>query len=43
MLEWSRIVEMKFIDGAEFVNMNPPTTSKKYGEYCDVELKVKVL
>lgn len=34
---------MKFIGGAEFVNMNPPTTSNTYGKYCDMELKVKVL
>ena len=36
-------VEMEIIDGAAFVNMNPPTTSNAYGEYCDMELKAKVL
>ena len=36
-------VEMKVIAGAVFVNMNPPTTSDKYGTYCDMKLKAKVL
>ena len=36
-------VTMKVIDGAAFVNMNPPTKSNTYDEYCDMELKTKVL
>ena len=36
-------IETKVIDGAVFVNMNPPTTSNTYGAYCDMELKAKVL
>ena len=36
-------VEMKVIDGAVFVNMNPPTKSDTYGTHCDMELKAKVL
>ena len=49
MFEWSSKaydppnVEMKVIDGAAFVNMNPPTASITHGEYCDMELKAKVL
>ena len=34
-------VEMKVINGASFVNMHPPRSSKLIGEYCD-ELKQKV-
>ena len=36
-------VEMKVIDGAAFVNLNPSTTSNTYGEYCNMQLKAKVL
>ena len=36
-------VEMKIIDGAAFVNMNPTTISNRYWKYCDMELKAKVL
>ena len=35
--------EIKVTDSATFVNMNPPTTSNTDGEYCDMELKAKVL
>ena len=35
-------IEMKVIDGAAFVNMNPPTTSNTYGQYCDMQLNTKV-
>ena len=36
-------VGMKVIDVAAFVNMNPPATSNTYGEFCDMELNVKIL
>ena len=36
-------VEMKVIDGAAFVNMNLARKSNTCGEYCDMELKAKVL
>ena len=36
-------VDMKVIDGAAFVHMNPPRNFKTYGEYCSVELKEKIL
>ena len=31
-------VSMKVIDGAAFVNMNPPRSSSPYGNYCEEEL-----
>ena len=31
-------VDVKLVDGAAFVSMNPPSHSKTYGEYCDAEL-----
>lgn len=36
-------VEMKVINGAAFVKMNLPTTSKTHSKYCDIELKAKIL
>lgn len=37
-------VEIKVNDSATFVNMNQPTTtSNANGQYCDMELKAKVL
>ena len=35
-------VDMMVIDGAAFVNINQPKSSKTFGEYCDVEIKKKV-
>ena len=34
-------IEMKVTDGATFVNMNPPTTSNTYGQYCDMQLNTQ--
>ena len=33
---------MKVVDGAAFVNMNPPRISTTYGDYCDKELKDRI-
>ena len=35
-------VQMKIIDGAAFVNINPPRASSTYSEYCEKEIKNKV-
>ena len=35
-------VSMKVLDGAAFVNMNPPRASNNYGEYCHQELFQKI-
>ena len=36
------VVSMKVVDGAAFVNMNPPKLSSTYGDYCEMELFRKI-
>ena len=36
-------VDVKIVDGAAFVNMNPPRSSNTFGEYCDNELRQKII
>ena len=39
----SPVVDGCVIDGAAFVHMNPPVVSQTYGQYCDEELRKKLI